>query len=101
MAQLSESSRTLLIGQIATVLRRPTRDSSQICWRVRLGPDEELPTLFEVFAGADWQEREQFDLVGVRFAGHPDLRRLMLPEDWGGHPLRKDYAIDTPHPPWR
>jgi NADH-quinone oxidoreductase subunit C len=54
-----------------------------------------------VFVGADWQEREQFDLVGVHFAGHPDLRRLMMPEDWVGHPLRRDYAIDTPHAPWR
>lgn len=87
--------------EVATVLRKPTRASSQICWRVELASGEELPTLFELFAGADWQEREQYDLVGVRFAGHPDLRRLMLPEDWEGHPLRKDYAIDTPHPPWR
>jgi len=59
------------------------------------------PTLCDVWVGADWQEREQFDLVGVVFEGHPDLRRIMLPEDWPGHPLRRDYAIDTRHHPWR
>ena len=55
----------------------------------------------KMVTGADWQEREQYDLVGVRFDGHPDLRRLMLSEDWQGHPLRKDYAIDTKVHPWR
>ena len=60
-----------------------------------------IPSLSGVLAGADWQEREQWDLVGVGFAGHPDLRRLMLPADWQGHPLRKDEAADAPRPPWR
>ena len=69
--------------------------------RVRVELDQSVPTLFPLFAGADWQEREQYDLVGVRFAEHPDLRRLMMPEDWEGHPLRKDYAIETACPPWR
>ena len=86
--------------EVATVLRNPTT-AALFWWRVRLGADPEIPSLYELFAGADWQEREQFDLVGVRFVGHPDLRRLMLPEDWQGYPLRKSYAIDTPHPPWR
>lgn len=61
----------------------------------RLGPNGELPevpTVSTVWRTADWHEREAYDLMGVRFTGHPDLRRLFLPEDWQGHPLRKDYA---------
>lgn len=51
----------------------------------------ELPTLADVWATADWQEREVYDLVGVRFLGHPNLQRILLADDWVGHPLRKDY----------
>lgn len=50
-----------------------------------------LPSLADLWANADWNEREVFDLFGVVFHNHPDLRRLMMPEDWEGHPLRKDY----------
>lgn len=86
--------------EVATVLRDPST-AKAFWWRVKLGADPAIATLFPLFAGADWQEREQYDLVGVKFTGHPDLRRLMLPEDWEGYPLRKSYAIDTPHAPWR
>jgi len=51
-----------------------------------------IPTVEPVWKSADWLEREQYDLMGVQFDGHPDLRRIMLPDDWVGHPLRKDYA---------
>ena len=52
----------------------------------------EIASVTSVWKSADWLEREQFDLMGVQFTGHPDLRRIMLPDDWVGHPLRKDYA---------
>jgi NADH-quinone oxidoreductase subunit C len=50
-----------------------------------------VPSLESVWKSADWLEREQYDLLGVEFRGHPDLRRIMLPDDWIGHPLRRDY----------
>jgi NADH-quinone oxidoreductase subunit C len=50
-----------------------------------------VPSLEGVWKSADWLEREQYDLLGVEFPGHPDLRRIMMPDDWVGHPLRKDY----------
>ena len=87
--------------EVAYALRTTGKGSRVAAWRVVLAADEGIPTLVGIFAGADWQEREQYDLVGVRFDGHPDLRRIMMPADWEGHPLRKDYAADTAHPPWR
>jgi NADH-quinone oxidoreductase subunit C len=53
----------------------------------------EVPSVAGVWSTADWHERECYDLLGVRFTGHPNLRRILCPEDWVGHPLRKDYQM--------
>jgi len=68
--------------------------------RLRAG-ETRCPSLVPVYRGADWMERECYDMFGVVFDGHPDLRRILLSQDWEGYPLRKDYAIDTPHAPYR
>jgi NADH-quinone oxidoreductase subunit C len=73
-----------------------------VTMRTRLGPGEtRCASLAPVWRGADWMERECYDMFGVAFEGHPDLRRILLSEDWEGHPLRKDYAVDTPLAPYR
>ena len=70
--------------------------------RTKLGPENtHCPSLFKVYRGANWMERECFDMFGIVFDGHPDLRRMLLSDDWIGHPLLKSYAGDTPYPPYR
>ncbi|MBI3911895.1 MAG: NADH-quinone oxidoreductase subunit C [Armatimonadetes bacterium] len=61
--------------------------------RVRVAEGESVPSISSVFPNADWCEREIYDLFGVPFTNHPDLRRILMPDDWDGHPLRKDYPL--------
>ena len=65
-----------------------------IMLKVDLADNEEIPTVTSVWRTANWHEREAFDLVGIRFTGHPDMTRILLPDDWVGHPLRKDYPLE-------
>jgi NADH-quinone oxidoreductase subunit C len=57
------------------------------------GNDAVMDSMVPVWPGANWLEREIWDLMGIRFNGHPDLRRILLPDDWEGHPLRRDYPV--------
>jgi NADH-quinone oxidoreductase subunit C len=60
---------------------------------VYAGRDATLPSVVDLWEGANWYERELFDLFGLKFEGHPDLTRILMPDDWVGHPLRKDFPL--------
>jgi NADH-quinone oxidoreductase subunit C len=67
-------------------------EASRVRLRVQVpGDDPHIQTLFDLYPGSDAMEREVFDMMGIVFDGHPDLTRILMPEDWEGHPLRKDY----------
>src|SRR5689334_4760555 len=68
--------------------------------RLKVRTDDSVGSVTSVWPAANWLEREVYDLFGITFAGHPDLRRLLLPPDWDGHPMRKDYALEFVENAW-
>ena len=74
--------------------KRAEKNDPFLCLKVRVPRSEpDVPTVMDIWVGADWHERETFDLVGIRFTGRKELQRILLPEDWPGHPLRKDWQF--------
>jgi NADH-quinone oxidoreductase subunit C len=71
-----------------------TETSERITVRTAVNdPEPQVPTVVDLWEGANWLEREVWDMFGIRFEGHPDLRRILLPEEFTAHPLRKDYPL--------
>ncbi len=93
-----------LAPRIATVSEIGTPKRTRVL--VALDEGEPLPSIVDLWPNADWCEREVFDLFGITFVGHPDLKRIQMPYAWEGHPLRKDYPLRgpareaTPRPPF-
>lgn len=80
------------------LMARSLEKRQRVTVKTRIADGQSLPTLVKVWAGADWAEREAFDMFGIKFEGHPDLRRILLYEEFVGYPLRKDYPIDRTQP---
>ncbi|MHB8468253.1 MAG: NADH-quinone oxidoreductase subunit C [Gaiellaceae bacterium] len=85
----AKPKRFSLSYHLLALRQQPARVRLQ-CW---VDEGEHVASVVAVWPTADWHEREQFDLMGIPFDGHPNLERILMPEDWEGHPLRKDYPL--------
>ena len=94
MTALDYLDRTPRFDVAIIVLNMDTKDTFRV--KVMVDDTEELPSLTGVYPGSAWYEREIWDLFGIRFSNHDNLRRILLPPDYHGHPLRKDYPVTGP-----
>lgn len=77
-----------------------TQAHTYLAVKVQADEQDHSPSLMPVWEAADWHERESYDLMGIHYDGHPNLTRILMPSDWLGHPLRKDYKVDDPRLVW-
>jgi len=78
--------------QIIYLLHNPT-NFERLIVKLSLKRNEPLPSITDLWEGADWYERELYDMFGVQIEGHPDMKRILMPNDWVGHPMQRDYAL--------
>ena len=88
-------------GLILTYVISNNNLKEDVEFNISLNKSFEIDSLSQIFTGANWQEREIYDLFGINFVAHPNLKRIMMPEDWIGHPLRKEYSMDSHNLPYR
>jgi NADH-quinone oxidoreductase subunit C len=96
--QLPREPRFEVVYTLASLAVAGLSDPAESCLRLRVrvpvpGADARIATVSDIWPSAGWPEREVYDLFGITFEHHPDLRRVLMPEDWEGHPLRKDYPV--------
>lgn len=89
---LGQSPRFLVVYNLYSI---PAKDRLRVKAQVEEA-DAAIDSVVGVWSSANWLEREVYDLFGIKFAGHPDLRRILMTDDWVGHPLRKDYPLQGP-----
>jgi NADH-quinone oxidoreductase subunit C len=99
-----------LLANVTAVDRKSYRESvyhiystethEWLIFKLKADESDKLPSMFPVWPACDWHEREAYDLMGIQYEGHPDLKRILMPYEWIGHPLRKDYVENDPRLVW-